>query len=84
MTYKIPVCQCGADLKYSTEIVYLTQKKINKNGRLSKKADFFNPLGVYTATGIETERLLCTSKDCLKSYECNYDAKYRVLRGDRV
>lgn len=84
MAYKKPVCECGTELIYSTEIVYLTQKKINKNGKFSKNKKLIsvNELGVYTATGISVERLLCT--ECLKSYECEYDNKNRVIQGEEI
>jgi hypothetical protein len=71
-------------LIYSTDTVFLVEKKINKSGRMSKRIKKTNvlELGTYDPLGIPIEKLFC--KQCRNHYECLYDIKYRVVRGDKL
>jgi len=81
MTYRKPTCNCGEELVYSTEIVFLVEKTISKTGRMSKRVKKTNvsELGVYDSIGLPIEKLAC--KKCFSRYVCEYDDKNRVIRG---
>lgn len=76
MKDKSPKCDCGKDLLVMYEVIYTQQRKINKNGKPSKKYD----------TLMETEYgspswLQCVDPDCNKEYEY-WDENEVIIRGE--
>ena len=74
--YHKPKCDCGDDLVYQEERVYLVTTKITQKGKLFKK---------HTMSHIENaseDRLHC--RKCFSEYRVLKDNKGRVIRGDII
>lgn len=73
MSYIKPICTCGAELFYWSEMMFYVHRKINKNGTISKKEKLIEcDSGAY-------ERLMCP--DCGNEYWADKDKFGRVIRG---
>jgi len=70
MKYEVPKClECGSELEYYREVVYMNTHKINKDGRLSKR--FKSQEWSDGADGLEC-------RNCRTMYWYELDNKNRV------
>ena len=70
--YKLPTCECGVLLIIYEENGYATERKITKNGSISKKA--IETYHVHHGCTV----LVCPK--CKKRYDYEHDDKNRIIR----